>query len=156
MESYEGRLEGGDLVGLERGWIGNRCRQLVFVMMAGEELRRWRNLSRTACSRCLLYILHTKHYFKALTLFPPTTKHGCRRTFTSLPPQNGLGWLRLNGQALGERRQGEKGGGRRAEEGARTACSDVSAVVTSYARSQVCGGPQSRLSDGLDDSFLPH
>ena len=56
---------------------------------------------------------------------------------------------------IGGRRQGEKGGGRRSEEGARTACNAVSAVVTSYARSQVCGGPQSRLNDGLDDSFLP-
>jgi hypothetical protein len=101
---------GGGWRGGERfGGIGRGLgRQLVFIMMAGEELRWLRNLSRTACSRCLLYIPYTKHYVKALTLFPPT-KQGCW-AFTSLPLQNDLGWLRPNWRALGVRRaESEKG-----------------------------------------------
>ena len=101
---------GGGWRGRERfGGIGRGLdRQLVFVMMTEEELRWLWNLSRTACSRCLLYIPHTKHYFKALTLFPPT-KHGCCRAFTSLPLQNDL-WLATAELAgIGETRQGEKG-----------------------------------------------
>lgn len=91
-------MRGGWRGGERFGGIGRGLdRQLVFVMMAEEELRWLRNLSRTACSRCLLYIPHTKH-----------------------------------------------------------ACSAVSAAVTRMHEVRCVAAPQSRLSDGLDDSFLPH